>query len=282
MRISKAMQATAEGFELRGTVTPVRELLGDLWNKRRLIRLLARRDFHVRYRRPSFGLLWVLLVPLIQTAVLSVIFTKIVRFQLPGISFPVFMLSGLLPWLFFSSSVGASVTAITRGGALAGKVYFPRAVLPLVIVRSNLYGFGHRLLLVLAAALVLGQGIGPEIVLLLPAVALMVLLASSFCLVFAALHVYFRDMSFLVGALMQAWFWGSAVFYPITRAGTGTLRTAMTINPASGMIYLFRSAVVGWPIEEALIVSTLAWSAGLLAFALFMYRRYNRVFIDLL
>ncbi|MGH2760580.1 MAG: hypothetical protein ACRDKJ_13610, partial [Actinomycetota bacterium] len=96
------------------------------------------------------------------------------------------------------------------------------------------------------------------------------------------LQVYFRDMSFLVGALMQAWFWGSAVFYPITRAGTGLLRTAMTINPASGMIYLFRSAVVGWPIEEALIVSTLAWSAGLLAFALFMYRRYNRVFIDLL
>jgi ABC-type polysaccharide/polyol phosphate export permease len=277
------MQATtAEGFELRGSVTPIRELLSEIWEKRRLIRLLARRDFHVRYRRPTFGLLWVIMVPLIQATVLSIIFTRIVRFTTPGISFPVFMLSGITPWLFFSQTVSGSVTAITGGGNLATKVYFPRAILPLVGVRSNLYGFGHRLAIVLLAALIFRQGIGPEVVLLLPAMALMVLLASAFALVFSAMQVYFRDTSFIVSAVMQAWFWGSAVFYPITRAGEGPLRTAMTVNPATGMVYLFRSAVVGWPIEWALIVSTLAWSAGLLVFSLFLYRRYNRVFTDLL
>jgi ABC-type polysaccharide/polyol phosphate export permease len=277
----KATTAT-QGFELRGTVTPVRQLLAEMWEKRRLIRLLARRDFHVRYRRPSFGLLWVIAVPLIQATVLSIIFTRIVRFSTPGISFPVFMLSGLTPWLFFSSTVSGSVTAITSGGNIATKVYFPRAILPLVLVRSNLYGFGHRVALVLAAALLFRQGIGPEVVLLLPAVALMVLLSAAFALVFAAMQVYFRDTSFLLSAVMQAWFWGSAVFYPLSQAPKGLLRLAMTINPATGMIYLFRSALVGWPIEWAAIASSVAWSFALLLFALFLYRRYNRVFTDLL
>ena len=278
------MQAstTTAGFELRGTITPIRELLGDLWQKRRLIRLLARRDFHVRYRRPSFGLLWVIAVPIIQAAVLSIIFTRVVRFSTPGMSYPVFMISGITAWLFFSSTVSGSVTAITSGGNLATKVYFPRAILPLVLVRSNLYGFPHRVAIVLAAALIFGQGIGPEIVLLVPAVALMVLLTSAFALVFAAMQVYFRDTSFLLSAVLQAWFWGSAVFYPISRAGDGLLRLAMTINPATGMIYLFRSATVGWPIEWALIISTVAWSFGLLLFAVYLYRRFNRVFTDLL
>lgn len=278
------MRATTatEGFELRGTVTPLRQLLAEMWAKRSLIRLLARRDFHVRYRRPSFGLLWVIAVPLIQASVLSIIFTKIVRFTTPGISFPVFMLSGLTPWLFFSSTVSGSITAITSGGNLATKVYFPRAILPLVLVRSNLYGFGHRVAVVLVAALAFGQGIGPELVLLLPAVALMVLLSSAFALVFAAMQVYFRDTSFLLSAVMQAWFWGSAVFYPLSQAPKGLLRLALTINPATGMIYLFRSALVGWPIERAAIASSVAWSFALLLFALFLYRRYNRVFTDLL
>ncbi len=270
------------GFELKGTETPLGELLRELWRKRRLVRLLAKRDFYVRYRRPSFGLLWVVAVPVIQASVLSVIFTKIVRFQLPGISFPVFMLSGLLPWLYFSSCVGSAVTSITGGSGLATKVYFPRAVLPLVVVRSNFYGFWHRLAIVLAAALVFGQGIGPRVVLLVPAIVLMILLSAAFSLVFAAMHVYFRDTSFIVSAFIQAWFWGSAVFYPISRTGTGLLRTAMTVNPATGMIYLFRSALVDWPIEWALVVSTISWSVGLIALALFLYRRYNRVFIDLL
>ncbi|MGH2759172.1 MAG: ABC transporter permease [Vicinamibacterales bacterium] len=276
------MKTKAQGFELRGAATPIRELVTEVWEKRKLIRLLARRDFHVRYRRPSFGLLWVIAVPLIQATVLSIIFTKIIRFSTPGISFPVFMLSGITPWLFFSNTVSGSVNAITGGGNLATKVYFPRAILPLVLVRSNLYGFGHRVAIVVVAALVFRQGIGPEIVLLIPAVALMVLLASAFALLFAAMQVYFRDTSFIVGAAMQAWFWGSAVFFPISRAGDGLLRLAMTINPATGMVYLFRSAIVGWPIEWALIASSLAWSVGLLAVALVLYRRYNRVFTDLL
>ena len=276
------MQATeAHGFELHGTVTPLGALLRDLWNKRRLVRMLARRDFHVRYRRASFGLLWVVAVPIIQATVLSIIFSRVVRVQVKT-SYPVFMLSGLTPWLFFSMVVTSAVTAITGGSGLAAKVYFPRAILPLVIVRSNLYGFGLRVAVVLAAALLFGVGIGPSIVLLVPAIALMVLLAASFALVFAAMQVYFRDVAFIVMAFTQAWFWGSAVFYPITLVPKGPFRTLMRVNPATGMVSLFRAAITNMTPDWSLISNTVLWSVGLLIVAAFLYRRFDRVFTDLL
>ncbi len=276
------MRATeTTGFELRGTVTPLGTLLRDLWSKRRLVRMLARRDFHVRYRRASFGLLWVIAVPIIQAAVLSIIFSRIVRVSV-NTSYPVFMLSGLLPWLFFSMTVTSAVSSITGGSSLAAKVYFPRVILPLVVVRSNLYGFGLRMAVVLAAALLFGVGIGPSVLLLVPAVALMVLLAAAFSLVFGAMQVYFRDVAFIVTATTQAWFWGSAVFYPITLVPEGPLRTLMRVNPATGMVSFFRAAITQVTPDWSLIAYAAAWIVGLLIISAVLYRRYDRVFTDLL
>src|SRR5688500_5586507 len=119
---------TVQGFELRGHATPVRELIREIWRKRRLVPLLARPAFHVRYRRPSFGLLWVVAVPIGQAAVLSVVFSLVVRVPTP-VSRPVFILAGILPWLYFSSTLIAAVSSITGGRDLATKVYFPRAML---------------------------------------------------------------------------------------------------------------------------------------------------------
>ncbi len=273
---------TTEGFELRGAVTPIRTLLRDLWNKRVLVRLLARRDFHVRYRRPSFGLLWMVAVPVIQAVVLSIVFSRIVRVRTEA-PYPVFVLSGLLPWLFFSTTVSAAVTSITGGSSLATKVYFPRAMLPLIVVRSNLYGFGLRLGVVLLAAVVFRAGFGPSILLLAPAFVLMVLLSAAFSLVFAALQVYFRDVAFIVSAIIQAWFWGSAVIYPVSMAEhIPLLKKALLLNPATGMVALYRWAIAFEAVDLSYVVSTVAWSFGLLVVAAYLYRRFDRVFIDLL
>jgi ABC-type polysaccharide/polyol phosphate export permease len=197
-------------------------------------------------------------------------------------SYPVFMLSGLLPWLFFSMTVTSAVTSITGGSGLAAKVYFPRVILPLVVVRSNLYGFGLRVVVVLGAALLFGVGIGPSIVLLVPAIALMVLLAAAFSLVFGAMQVYFRDVAFIVTAITQAWFWGSAVFYPLTLVPEGPLRTLMRVNPATGMVSFFRAAIVNVSPDWSLILYAAAWVVGLLIISAFLYRRFDRVFTDLL
>src|SRR5436305_10109124 len=118
-------------LELTGETTPLPVLLGDLWSRRSLLPMLAAKDFHSRYRSASLGVLWSVFLPLLQGAVLAAVFTKIVKIHTPY-SYPVFVLSGMVTWSYFTQSLSASSTSIVDGAAIAGKVYFPRLLLPAV------------------------------------------------------------------------------------------------------------------------------------------------------
>lgn len=280
------MKTIEHGFELRGEVTPVRRLLGDLWRSRVLIRALARRDFFVRYRRPTFGAIWSVVVPLMQAIVLAVVFTRVIRLSaLTNFDIPylLFILSGVIPWTFFSLTLNTAVRSITSGSSIASKVYFPRAVLPLANVGTSFYSYVPSFVVLLVTALVLRVEIGPGWLWLVPATVLMVALTAAFSLVLAALQVYFRDIAFILAAVLQAWFYASAVFFPVTLAPEGILRTILIANPATGMVDLFRTAFVGMrPTTLPALGWSVGWTVGLFAFAVLLYRRYDRVFVDLL
>jgi ABC-type polysaccharide/polyol phosphate export permease len=274
--------ATArEGFRLDADRSSLRALLRDLWGSRDLMRMLARKDFYVKYRRASFGMLWVIGLPMIQAAVMAYVFSHVVRIPVEG-NYGVFVLSGILPWTFFSSTLTTASTSIVDGQALATKIYFPRAVFPLVSILSGVYGFVAGLGVLVVAALVLGTHLGPELVLLVPATVLMLTLCAGFSLVLAALHVYFRDIRFLVGAALMVWFYASPVLYPVSLAPQG-LRLILQLNPASGMLILFRASLFGG-LEGAgpAIISSVVWTVCLLALAAALHVRRDRLFVDLL
>lgn len=274
------MAVTSAGFELRGERSSLRRLARDLWASRELVATLARKDFFVRYRRASFGLLWAIGLPLAQAAVLAAVLSRLVRFPTP-VSYAVFVYSGMLPWAFFSGVLNGAVGAIIEGQAVATRIYFPRAVLPLVVVGANLYGFvpGVFVLLIMAASF--GVDLGVHVLYLIPATALMVLLASAFGLVLAVLEVYFRDMRHILTAVTLPWFWGSAIFYPLSQFSG--IRAILEANPATGMIQLFRvglgAADAGWP---AAVAWTIGWTAVMWGVAALLYRRYDRVCVDLM
>lgn len=274
------MKTIDYGFELRGEGSTLRRLIGDVWRSRSLIRMLSRRDFYVKYRRPTLGVLWAVILPLIQAVMLSFVFQRVVRVRVP-VAYPVFVLSGILPWTYFSSTITSAVRSITGNSNIASKVYFPRATLPLVNVGSQLYGFTPTLGVLVLAAFYFGVPQGVRLLLLVPAVVMMVLLTAGFSMVLASMQVYFRDVAYVVSAVIQAWFYGSAVFYPVTLVPKGILRQLVIANPATGMIELFRVAIIGtrdysWPS----ISWTAAWIAALFVVASLIYRRFDRVFID--
>lgn len=272
----------AEGFELHGSSTKVTALLRDLFRSRDLLRTLARKDFYVRFRRTSFGVLWAVGLPLIQAAVLAVVFTRIVRIETEG-NYGVFVFGGMLPWTFLSSSVLTGSTAIVDGSDMATKIYFPRAVLPLVTLGANLYGFVPGVAVLLVAAATIGEGLSTDVWLVVPATILMVVFAASLSLVLSALHVYFRDLRFIVQAAILVWFYGTPVIYPIDMA-TGALRTVLLANPATGMVTIFRDGVseTGTAGLGIALASTAAWTVALLATGLLLHSRRDRVFVDLL
>jgi lipopolysaccharide transport system permease protein len=270
-------------FELRGETSSLRGLLVDLWRSRDLIRILSRKDFFVKYRRASFGVLWAVGLPLVQAVVLSVIFTRIVHFNFgpAGIPYPVYIFAGILPWNFFSSSVNSGVTSIVGGSALATRIYFPRSILPIVNVTSSIYSFVPGLVILIVLALAFGVSPSVQLLILIPAFFVMLILSIAFCLVLAGMQVYFRDVTHILTAITLPWFWASGVFFPIQRLGH--LRRYLEINPAVGMIQLFRAPFhAAAPHYMRAVWWTIAWCFVLTVAGALIHRRYDRVFIDLL
>jgi ABC-type polysaccharide/polyol phosphate export permease len=267
-------------FELSAAPTPARELVRGLWRARTLLAILARKDFFVRYRRASLGLAWAIILPLVQAAVLAVVLSRFVKFHTP-VNYTVFVYSGTLAWNYFSSTLIAGAGSIVDGQELSTKVYFPRSIFPLVPVASGLYGLGLSVVVMLVLALAVGAGIGLRVLLLLPAVAATVLLTAGASLVLGVVQVYFRDMRYIVQAALMAWFYVTPVFYPLN--AVGRLRRLVAVNPASGMVELYRAGTVGadhgW---AGAVIWTVAWSVVFFLAAVALYRGHDRVCTDLL
>jgi lipopolysaccharide transport system permease protein len=275
------MSTGPEGFVLTSQPLPLRHLLRDLWSSRSLVRLLAKKDFFARYRRASFGILWAVGMPLVQAVVFAVVFSRVARIDVPG-NYGIFVFAATVPWTFFISSVGSAATAIVSGNALTSKTYFPRAVLPIVSVATETYGLACSLAVVLVATAVVGPGLGLRALLLVPATMLVIALTVSFGLVLSALHVYFRDTQYVVEAVSRPWFFVTPIIFPLTFAD-GLLRTLIEINPATGMVLLFRAAIFptepGW---ETALWWSIAWTVVSAVVGVVLHRRFDRVFVDLL
>lgn len=277
------MAAVANGFQLTDRPAPIRQIAADLWHSRDLVVMLARKDFVARFRRATIGMAWAVGLPLIQAVVLAAVFSAVARVKTPGVNYPTFVYTGTLAWSFFSGTITGASTAIVDQAGMASKIYFPRAVLPIVTVVSNVFAFLPSMVLLIVFALAFGVPLGLHTFLLIPAALTLIALASSFALVAAALHVYFRDMRYIVQAAVLPWFWASAVFFPLSYLHHGVLKTLILLNPATGVIVLFRAAIVGadrgW---TAALPSCYAFIGVLFAAAILLYRRFDRVFVDLL
>lgn len=267
--------------DLTSRPEPLSHLVRRAWGARRLVSMLARRDFYVRYRRASLGVLWAVILPLSQAVVLAVVLGRVTRLgTTTKAPFPVFVIAGTVAWSFFSSGISGAATSIVDGSGMSTKVYFPRAVLPAVSVASAAIGFGLNILVLLAIMAGFGIGFG-GLWLLVPAVVLAVALTGALGLVLSAAYVYFRDVRYVLDAAQRAWFYLTPVFYPLDRLGS--FRPFVVANPATGVIELFRAATVG--ADSGWLPSVwwaCGWTVGLGALGLALHRRHDRLFTDLL
>ena len=280
MATATGNRAALPVLELTGEATPVRALLHDLWMHRGLLPMLAAKDFHARYRSASLGVLWSVLLPLLQGAVFAIVFSRVVRVPIDdGISFPVFVMSGMVLWSFFSQSLGVSSTSIVDGGAIAGKVYFPRSILPAVPVLANLVSLGIAQCTVLALMGVFGVPYRATLLLLPVAMLLTTAVTTMLAEPIALLHVYFRDVRYVVQAGLMVALYASPVIYPL--AAAGSLRPVLMVNPMTGPLQLARFAIFGSAdsLAAALLV-TAVWILGLTIVTVLAFRRHERIAMD--
>jgi lipopolysaccharide transport system permease protein len=188
----------------------------ELWVYRELIYNLVVRDLKVRYKNSVLGILWSLLNPLMMMLVFTFVF-KVLAGSSDLQAYPAFILSGVLAWNLFNTSVMGATVSIVGNAHLIKKVYFPREVLPISVVLANLVNYLLALPVYFVLAAVLGCT--PTVwVLLLPAVILVQLsftLGISFIL--STVNVFYRDTQIMMEVVLLAWFFLTPIFYPITR-----------------------------------------------------------------
>ena len=271
---------SAKGFSLSGPSTPLPELLRGIWDSRSLLTMLSRKEFFVRYRRASFGVIWAVVLPLLQAIVLAVVVSRFVRFETGG-NFTLFVFAGTLAWSFFSQTVTSGTTSIVDNADMSGKIYFPRAIFPLIVVGAALYGLAISGVILLGFAVGAGEFDPIRTLLLVPAVLVLVLLSTAAALLFGALQVYFRDMKYVIAAALLPWFYLTPIFYQLDRIGR--LHTLVEANPVTGAVELLRAATVGadpgWYVS---LYWTGGWTAVLLVLAALVHRRHDRIMSDLL
>ncbi len=276
------MASLAGQFELDNTPESRRRILADLWGSRNVLVELARADFRMRYKRAVFGLLWAVVVPLTQAAVIAAVFSQLISLR-PGATttYAVFILAGVLPWSYFSMTVAIGSTAIVDGADLTQKLWFPRAMLPIVPALANLVGLAVSVIALIGAAVLFGATVGPQLLMLVPACLLLIAFTTALNLVLSALHTYFRDVRYMVSAALLVWFYASPVIYPAYLLKQ--FRWALDANPLTGVLDLFRMATgdTDPTTGRAVAVSVLA-TVVLVVIAIEFYRRHDRLFADAL
>jgi ABC-2 type transport system permease protein len=234
-----------------GMVAELRELV----RYQDLLRLLVSQLTRNRYRRSALGVLWTLLNPLISMAVLTIAFSTVFK---TSARYPVYLLSGLVCWNFFSQTTLYSMTSLSAAGGLIKRVYVPPTIFGVAAIGNALVNFAFSLVPLVLIMAVMGQPFHatwwfvPVPVLLLAAFTLgMTLLLST-------LAVFFADVVDMFGLLLQSWFFLTPVMYPLDILPP-TSRPLMMLNPMYHLIEVFRAPVIDGRLPD---LDHLLWGAG--------------------
>lgn len=217
--------------------------MGELLRYRELVANLVARDLKVRYKSSVLGFLWSLLNPILMMLVFYVVFTVLLARGIQA--FPLFILSALLPWHFFATSVTAGLKSIVAHASLVKKVYFPREVLPLSLVLANLVNFLLAVPVLIILMLLFGAPFTWNLIYFPLILIIELIFVLGITLALSAVYVFFRDTEVIVEVLLTAWFFLTPVFYrmdDLTQAwhGLDVKRIMYILNPMASIIESFR------------------------------------------
>ena len=244
-----------------------------------LIAALSRKNFQIRFKRASLGVLWAVIQPAFQAAFLSFVFLKVFRISRVE-HYPLYVLSGILPWAFFSQSIIAATTSVVDNAALVRKVSVPRVIFPLAAIGGTAMAFSAALLVLLVATTATGL-LSVRILLLPLAVLLEIVFLCGVALITSAFNVAFRDVKYLVESSLLVGLYATPILYDLDPVSSG-FRNLIRMNPMTGVLTITRAAVLGRPIDGRAVVTAVVISVSLVAVGSLVFHRRADEFADLL
>ena len=229
--------------------------LKEIFDYQDMIYSLVRRDLRGKYKGSILGFLWTFINPLCQMIVYTIVFSVIVQTDLE--QFYVYMITGMVPWLFFDMSLRQGTGCVRYQGEMVKKIYFPREVLPVACVTSNFVNMLFCFLIVFFVCIVSGAGLRLAVLVwLLPVMLIEYLLTVGFVLLVAAGTVYLKDLEHIITVILMAWIYLTPIMYPLHMIPDRILWIFL-INPITPVIEAYH-AILYW--KKAPDLSELAYA----------------------
>jgi lipopolysaccharide transport system permease protein len=248
---------------------------------RELLGFLVWRDIKIRYRQTLLGGVWAVLQPLMAMLIFTFVFNRLAGVRSDGPPYPLFAFAGLAPWVFFSNALTASSNSLVANQQLVAKIYFPRVFIPIGAVGALLVDLGFSLLLLFVLMIKYHWALTFQALELPLYILAAVLSASGLGLIFSALNVNFRDIKYAVPFIIQMGLFVTPVIYPVSYL-PARLRPLLALNPMTGVVLGFRSALLGTPMDMSVLRLSLTMSVILFAVGLLIFRRMERRFADII
>lgn len=258
----------------------------EIWRYRDLIALFVKRNIVIQYKQTILGPLWYIIQPVLTVIMNMVVFGGIAGMSTDGVPQILFYLAGNVCWFYFSDCLNQTSKTFTDNQAMFGKVYFPRMVVPISTVLSNLLRFGIQIGLFVVLYLYYfyaGTSVSPNSYLLLFPVFVILLagLGLGFGILVSSMTTKYRDLTILFTFIVQLWMYATPIVYPLSMVPEGKLRMLILANPMTPVIEAFKYATLGQGyFSWTALGYSFAFMTVLLVVGIVVFNKVQRSFMD--
>jgi lipopolysaccharide transport system permease protein len=252
--------------------------LHEVWRSRGLIITFAKRDLKVQYAQTYLGVLWSIIQPVTGLFIFNFFFHRVVKLDI-SVPYPLFALTGIMGWFYFTQLVGQGGTSLMLNQNLIKKVNFPRLILPISKALVGLVEFFITFCVLLILLFYMGYGLSFRVVVLPFVVAINIITGLSVAIWLSALTIRFRDFHHLIPYLIGFGVWLTPVFYPITIVPEG-YKWVYYLHPVANFIGLYRWIFLGIPVDAVQALCSFAWAVIVLLLGISFFIRNEKFVAD--
>lgn len=257
----------------------------EIWRYRDLYKMFVKRDIITSYKQTILGPTWFFIQPALTTIMYMVVFGGIAGISTDGLPQPLFYLAGIVCWQYFSDCLNKTSSTFIANQGIFGKVYFPRLIVPLSTVTSNLVRMGIQFLLFIAVYiyyLIIGVHVSPNLYILLFPVLIIMLagLALGFGILISSMTTKYRDLSILFTFFVSLWMYATPVIYPLS-AMSDKRQWIMALNPVTGILEAFKYGTMGvGTFSWGMLTYSFVFMVILLGVGIVVFNKVQRSFMD--
>ena len=232
--------------------------INKLYSYRRTLWSMSVKQFKAKYAGSVLGIFWVIINPLLMMLAITFVFTAVFKTEINN--FALFVLSGILPWMFFSGALSEATPSLSTQKSVLHQFSLPKEIIPLSITLSYLMNFLMSWIIIYPVFLFQKPGIITMVVLMPVIFILTYIFTSGISLLFSVVNVIFRDLEHLIGTLLMFWFWVTPIFYPVEMVPVN-FRWVFNFNPLSAFVLFYRDIIFYCRMPEpAIFLGVIIWA----------------------